>query len=73
MNFRDNATLTAKHEEILRKKADNEKIKFDKGQITRDAYLSSEEQYLDAFFSKYKGIVEFNINRGEFLNKINKD
>lgn len=73
MNFRDSTTLTAKYEEITRKKADNEKIKFDKGQIQRGTYLSSEEQHLDALFSRYKGIVEFNINRGEFLNKINKD
>lgn len=73
MNFRDSAALAAKREEIMRKKADNEKIKFEKGQITRDSYLSSEEEYLDALFGKYKAIVEFNINRGEFLNKINKD
>jgi len=72
-NYWDSAALASKYEEIMRKKADNEKIKFEKGQINRDAYLSSEEQYLDALFSKYKAIVDFNIKKGEFLNRIKKD
>ncbi len=73
LNLKDSAELAIKYEELQLKIKENIKTKYDKGQISRDAYISSEEQYEDALFAKYSAIAGYNTKRREFLNKIKKD
>lgn len=68
LNLKDKAELSLIYEELQIKALDNAKIRFDKGLLSRDEYIASEENYLDAVFSKYKAICDFNIKNGEFFN-----
>lgn len=70
LNLKDSMEVADKYEELMLKKLDNAKIKLDNGQLSKDAYITAEEQYNDAFYSKYKAICEFNIKKDEFLNLI---
>jgi hypothetical protein len=70
LNLRGKVELAVKYEELQMRKLDNARIKYDKGYVSKDVFMSSQEQYLEAVFSKYKAICDFNIKNSEFLNMI---
>jgi outer membrane protein TolC len=72
LNLKDNVQLSLMYEDLQKKILDNTKIKYDKGLLSREELIASEEKYLDAVLSKYKAICDFNIKNGEFLNLISK-
>ncbi len=73
LNLNDNIEVVLKYEELQKRKFDNIKIKYDKGQIDKEYYLSAESNYLDACFNKYKAICDFNINYESFRYLIRTD
>lgn len=68
LNLRDSVELAIKFEELQIKILDNAKIIYGKGLMSKEEYIASEEKYLDAVYSKYKAICDFNIKNAEFLN-----
>lgn len=62
--------LALKYEELQKKKLENAKTRYEAGQITREEYLSAEEGCLDAAYSKYRAICDFNIKYENFLNMV---
>lgn len=70
LNLQDNIMLALKYEELQKKKLENAKTRYEAGQITREEYLSAEEGCLDAAYSKYRAICDFNIKHENFLNMV---
>ena len=70
LNLQDNIMLALKYEELQKKKLENAKTRYEAGQITKEEYLSAEESCLDAAYSKYRAICDFNIKHENFLNMV---
>ena len=70
VNMLDNVELTGKYAELAKKKLANAQIKYDKGTISKEAYMSAKEALLDAEYAKVSGIVDFNGVKAEFQNML---
>ena len=63
---KDNVELAQKWEVICQKKLDSAKLKFEKGLISREELLSSEEKCLDAQYKTFAAIKEYNLLKADF-------
>ena len=70
VNKLDNVELAGKYSELAQKKLANAQIKFDKGTISKEAYMSIKEASLDAEYAKFSAFVDFNGAREEFRNML---
>lgn len=68
LNMKDGVDLAIRYEELQKKKSDTAKVKYEKGQISKDAYLTVIEGYIDAIYDRYYKVHLFNVKSGEFLN-----
>ena len=68
LNLVDSAQLAEMYEELLKKRLDNVKIKFEKGQVSREIYMDAEEAYENAVFDNIKAKCNLNIERLDFNN-----
>jgi len=66
LNLGDNVILAQKYEELMSKILESAKVKYDKGIISKDAYLTAEEQYIDSKYGVYKAIYDFNMKLYKF-------
>lgn len=66
LTAKDNVELAQKWEAICRKKLDSEKLKFEKGLISREELLSTEEKYLDAQYKTFAAIKDYNSLKADF-------
>jgi|LSQX01.1.fsa_nt_gb hypothetical protein len=68
LNLKDEVDLAIRYEELQKNKSDTAKVKYEKGQISKDAYLNTIEGYIDAVYNRYYKLHLFNVKNGEFLN-----
>lgn len=68
LNLKDTADLSVKYVALASSKLDNARIRYDKGLISKDAYMSEQENYLGAEYANYKAICDFNNKKAEFVN-----
>lgn len=70
LNIRDRLELSDKYVELCMKKLDAAHVRYDKGIIDKEAYLSAKETYLDALFNRERTRCEYIIKKESFLSLI---
>ena len=70
VNKTDNVELAGKYAELAEKKLANAQVKYDKGTISKEVYMSAKEASLDAEYAELSAIVDFNGVWAEFRNMV---
>lgn len=70
VNKQDDLELASKYTDLMTKKLDNSKIKYDKGTISKDDYMKAKEALLDAQYAELSSVVGFNGARVDFRDAI---
>lgn len=70
LNMEDNLELADKYAGLCLKKLDVAKVRYDKGIIDKESYLSAKEAYLDALFSRERARFDYIIRKESFLSMI---
>ncbi len=69
-NRLDNVELAVKYAELAGKKLANAQVKYNRGTIGREAFLSAKEGSMDAEYAKFSAIADFNVSRMELRNML---
>ena len=67
LSLKDAADLSANYVILAGQKLNNVNIRYDKGLVSKDAYMAEQENYLDAEYANYKAINGFNTKKAEFI------
>lgn len=70
LNIRDSLELSDKYVGLCIKKLDAAQVRYDKGIIDKEAYLSAKEAYLDALFNRERTRCDYIIRKEKFLSLI---
>jgi len=73
LNSRDKAELAKAFAGLAEKKLQIARVKYDNGTISKEAYLSEEESYLNALYEKYVAIHDYNIIKAEFEEMLGEE
>ncbi len=68
LNSKDDVELACKYAELAKKKLVNAQTKYNKGTITKEAYLDAQVAQREAEYTKLSTIVSFNEVNAEFEN-----
>ena len=72
LSLKDNLVLAQKYEDLMAKRLESAKTKYQKGFISKDSYMSAEELYLDSIYNSIKAIYDFNMKLVSFNSMIKK-
>ncbi len=66
----DDVELANKYTELMEKKLANAKIRYEKGTISREVYMSAQESLISAEYDALAAVVDYNGARAEFRNML---
>ena len=66
----DDVELANKYAELMKKKLANAKIRFEKGTISKEVYMSAQESLIGAEYDALAAVVDYNGARAEFRNML---